>query len=520
VTPSPHSLPRSLAWTAAALGFGVMLALSLPPGNALVLVWLSLAGLAYVLGVDLPRRKGRLATCCEGGARGLAFGFGMNAASLRFLPGVITTFASLSFAAGVVALLLAGLVQGIAWAALAMVRAQLVRWHLPPWLAFAVAGFASAFVPAIFPWTPAGLLTPWPAVVQLADVIGEHGVAFLIYLSAGLLAESARLVASKAPARTALKVAAVAVALPVAQAAYGVVRIRAVESFRSGFPTARVALVSPAFEALDRWDTDEAPGLLARLNALTRDAEARGAQLTVWTEGANPYPLPHGLLEGPIGPRAILQPGTHGPVLVGAFTIPEQGAAYNSALVAYPDGTVSEPYDKMHLLWFGEAVPLGDWLPWLKQKFLLGTGLSEGVLSSVLPAGPVKAGVLICYEDTLTAAGREAAAGGPNLLVNLTNDAWFAGSWESDNQLRFAALRAVETRLDLVRAVNGGPTSWVDAAGIVRDKHDSVEASALIVEPALIDAGRTFYVRVGDLPLIVVLTVLVWRRRRVAVATR
>jgi apolipoprotein N-acyltransferase len=430
------------------------------------------------------------------------------------LPGVITRFASLSLAAGVVALLLVGLVQGIAWVALAMIRAQLVRWRLPPWLAFAVAGFASAFVPAIFPWTPAGLLTPWPAVVQLADLVGEHGVAFLTFLSAGLLAEAARLLAEKAPSRPALKLAAIGVALPLMQAAYGAVRVGMVERFRASFPTARVALVSPAFEALERWDAEEAPELLARLNALTRDAEARGAQLTVWTEGANPYPLAHGLLEGPVGPHAILQPGTHGPVLLGAFTVPEQGAAYNSALVAYPDGKVSEPYDKMHLLWFGEAVPLGDWLPWLKHEFLLGTGLSEGVLSSVLPAGPVKAGVLICYEDTLTAAGREAAAGGPNLLVNLTNDAWFTGSWESDNQLRFAALRAVETRRDLVRAVNGGPTSWVDAAGVVRAKHENLEANALIVEPALIDAGPTFYVRVGDLPLIVVLVGLVWRRRR------
>jgi apolipoprotein N-acyltransferase len=144
------------------------------------------------------------------------------------------------------------------------------------------------------------------------------------------------------------------------------------------------------------------------------------------------------------------------------------------------------------------------------------------VQNSVLAAGPVHAGVVICYEDTLTVAGREAAAGQPNLLVNITNDAWFAGSWESDNQLRLAALRAVEARRDLVRAVNGGPTSWVDAAGVVRARHENREANALIVEPALIEAGPTFYVRVGDLALTLALGVLVWvvrsRGRRATLA--
>jgi len=503
-------------WTAASLASGVALALSLPPFGAVPLVWLSLAGLAYALGAQpLSAGAGRVARLFEGSARGLAFGIGMNAVSLRFLPTVITRFASLPLAAGVVALLLVATVQGTVWAALAMMRARMVVWRLPPWLAFAVAGFASAFVPTIFPWTPAGLQTAWPALVQLADVIGERGIALLAFLSAGLLAEGARLAVEGGwRTRRALVLAGLGVALPVVQVSYGAARIASIEAFRAGFPSARVGLVSPAVGALDRWDDARAPALLADLNALTRDAEAKGVQLTVWSEAAYPYGLAHGTLAGPLGPYAILQPGTRGPVLLGAITVPETGDAFNSAVVAYPDGTVSDSYDKIHLLWFGETVPLGEWFPWLKHVFMRGVGLSAGVHDSVLPAGPVRAGVLICYEDTLTGAGREAGAGRPNLLVNLTNDAWFAGSWESDNQQRLAAMRAVEGRRDLVRAVNGGPTSWVDAAGVVRARQENPAPGVLVVEPALIEAGPTFYVRAGDLPLIVALGALVWRLRR------
>jgi apolipoprotein N-acyltransferase len=117
----------------------------------------------------------------------------------------------------------------------------------------------------------------------------------------------------------------------------------------------------------------------------------------------------------------------------------------------------------------------------------------------------VRASVLNCFEDMLPAAGREAMEGSPNLLVNITNDAWFAGSQESEFHLRFAILRTVEQRRDLVRAVNLGPTSWVDATGRVRARYDDTLPGSLIVEPALIDGARTPFGRWGEWPLVVLL---------------
>jgi apolipoprotein N-acyltransferase len=127
-------------------------------------------------------------------------------------------------------------------------------------------------------------------------------------------------------------------------------------------------------------------------------------------------------------------------------------------------------------------------------------------------------GVLICYEDTVPEAGREALALRQNLLVNLTNDAWFSGSSESELHLRLAVLRAVEQRRDLVRAVNEGPPTWVDAAGRVRARGSSSFASTLLTEPALLDEPPTVYARYGDAPWSIALLVLanfaVWRRAR------
>jgi apolipoprotein N-acyltransferase len=124
----------------------------------------------------------------------------------------------------------------------------------------------------------------------------------------------------------------------------------------------------------------------------------------------------------------------------------------------------------------------------------------------VFESGPIRAAVLNCYEDTLPEAGREAMEGSPNLLVNITNDAWFAGSAEGELHLRLAVLRAIETRRDLVRAVNQGPTSFVDAAGRVRARYDLPMPGTLPTLPALLATPPTFYARFGDLPLLLLAT--------------
>jgi apolipoprotein N-acyltransferase len=113
--------------------------------------------------------------------------------------------------------------------------------------------------------------------------------------------------------------------------------------------------------------------------------------------------------------------------------------------------------------------------------------------------------VLNCLEDILPSAGREAIAVMPNLLVNITNDAWFAGTAESEYHLLLSRLRSVELRRDLVRAVNFGPTSWVDAAGRVLARLPADRPGLLMTHPALLDAPLTPFARWGEWPLSLVL---------------
>jgi apolipoprotein N-acyltransferase len=366
----------------------------------------------------------------------------------------------------------------------------------------------------MIPWTVAGGVSPWPAMVQLADVCGERGVAFLMALAAGLAASGLRLARARdaTTRRRGWAYVAGAVAVVTAQGLYGAARMKGVASWRAQAPTARVALVQASIGATTRWDDDRAPDIVQALRTLTTRAEAEGADLVVWPEGAYPYRIVHGARrEGP-GERPILGPGQHGPILTGLLTTGPAGA-YNSAVVATRSG-LSEGYDKRRLLWFGETVPLADRLPWMRRVFARGLGLVPGDKPVILPAGPVRASVLVCYEDTLPEAGRDGMAGAPNLLVNITNDAWFGGG-ESELHLRMAVLRSVELRRDMVRAVNLGVPSWVDATGRIRARGSPEFPDVLETQPALLDAPVTLYARFGDFPwalaALLLANVAVWK---------
>jgi apolipoprotein N-acyltransferase len=520
---------------ALALLAGVAFASAGPPLDLYPAVWVGMAALAWLLegGSPTPPLASRVRLGSTGALRGLAFGVGANLVLMRFLPATIARFTPLPWVAGVLGLVLLAAFEGLRWAVAGVACETLARARVPRPLAFAAGVYLGMFVPTMMPWTPTSAVSPWPVLVQLADVVGDRGVAAILALAAALVAsglrsaigvqvahrDSCSAVVAGSTRRRGLAMLGGAVAVVAAQVAAGVVRVSSVERDRAAAPHASVALLQPSIGPTTRWDEARAPSLLEGLQTLTRRAATRGADLVVWPETAYPFPLPHGTRVLYDATRAVVPSGVRTPVLTGAL-LPgaPDGAAYNSAILATSDGALSDSYDKRHLLWFGETVPLADRLPWMRRVFARGLGLAAGDHEVALETGKVRAAVLICYEDMLPEAGREAMEVDPNLLVNITNDAWFEGSFESEQHLRVAALRAVEVRRDLVRAVNLGQTSHVDAAGRVVARAPSMLPAPLLTEPALLSGSLTPYARFGDAPwallVLVLANVAVWRAVR------
>lgn len=509
-----------------ALASGFVFAASTPPTDLQPGILIGLVGFAFSLlsARDEPK------VFRAGAARGFFFGLAANLFALRFVPGVMVRFTELPAIAGWVALVLLSAAQALPWAIGGGLAAWLasppregsLRPRTPAVLAFGIGVFAATFVPAVFPWTPAGGLARWPALLQTAELVGERGTSLLVAIACALLANAFARVLERRAVRDHARPLALGAGVFAVLLGYGAVRMREVDALRAAAPHAKVALLQPDFDAMFRWEEHRSQLMMERLTALTKRAEEAGAVLTVWPESAYPYTLAHGVKSSPPGSRAVLQHGVRGPVLTGAYLKKGGGLGTNSAILVEPNGNIGPSYDKRHLLWFGETVPFADTFPVLRKVFARGTGLEPGTESVSFRAGPIVATVLNCYEDTLPQAGREAMEARPNLLVNVTNDAWFVGSAEGELHLRLAVLRSIEARRDLVRAVNRGPTSWVDANGRVVARRDPTPglgpSPPLIADAALLEAPVTLYTRFGDAPLVllVVLAVAVpWASRRI-----
>ena len=146
---------------------------------------------------------------------------------------------------------------------------------------------------------------------------------------------------------------------------------------------------------------------------------------------------------------------------------------YNSAYLLEPNGAVQGEYDKVHLVPFGESIPIidpdwvTDWIPQISHHYA-GDGPARFVVDLENAEIPqVSVGPLICYEDILPAYVREVAEqpGGVELFANLTIDAWYGDSAEPWEHLALAQIRSIEHRIPMVRSVSTGVSAFVDATG-------------------------------------------------------
>lgn len=183
---------------------------------------------------------------------------------------------------------------------------------------------------------------------------------------------------------------------------------------------------------------------------------------------------------------------------------------FNSALLfTGPEGRAPGIYDKTHLVIMGEYVPGAEIMPWLRKLVPPGGDLTAGREPGLLELDGcgVKVAPLVCFEDSVADVVRRAAQRGPHLLVNLTNDAWFGNSAGSRQHLENARMRAIESRLPLLRATNDGVTALVSPKGVIlselRDPQTGAvrEPGFILGEIELTSPSATLYTRAGDWPV-------------------
>ena len=502
----PEAAPRGGPWLAALSG--LLLALSFPHADLGPLALLAFVPLLAALGAA-ERGVG------AGFRLGLLCGVVFFAALLYWIPVVMVTYGGLSWALAIAAF--SPLVLYLAlYTALFGALVAAARRQVGP----------TALVAAPVLWTGLELIRgraltgfPWGllgytqhrnlGLLQAAAVGGIYAVSFLVMAcNAGL----ALLIVGKGSPAARRAGAALLLAVAAAQAG-GTLALprRPVDESAGAVPVAAIQGNVPQGV---KWEPGSGPRILADLVRLTRQAAAAGARLVVWPESASPYaftrPRPAASpAEGPaVEPDAAYLGTVTGlarelgiAIIAGSvdYRLERQAlVAYNSAFAIAPDGTLGPSYDKVHLVPFGEYVPLRGLL-FFVDRMVRGAiaDFAPGARLDPLPTPLGPAATFICYEAILPEVVRSIARRGAVFLVNLTNDGWYGRSAAPSQHLAMAVARAVENRRFMVRAANTGVSAVIDPYGRVLAR-TRLEEQAVLIAAVAPRRDATFYARHGD----------------------
>lgn len=497
---SPQGHDRKRSWPAMALSLlsGLLLFWAAPGEQAMpLLAWCALVPLLLAMEDATPKRAAMLGFVC-----GIAFYLPL----IHWIIIVLSTYGQVAMPLAVAALLflacyMAGyttlfgllccwgsrrvpvlLIAPLLWVALDWIRGWLFTGF--PWLDLGYTQYASN------------------PILQVADLAGHHGITFLIVLANTLIAS---LFTTLRRGRLACPpslcwMAALFLCLAFV---YGAIRLDDVSGQMAQQHRLQVGIAQGNIPQDQKWQPafqQETVSTYLRLSSQVL-ASAPQTSLVVWPETAMPfYPYEHPLflritteLTRPYQ-TSLLAGAPHRAVRQDVI----EPVYSNSAFLVSPDGGITGRYDKQHLVPFGEYIPLRALLSFASPVVQTMGDFSSGTPTPPLSCQNGRIGVLICYEAIFPELARRHASNGANLLINITNDAWFGRSGAPWQHLAMSIFRAVETRKSLVRAANTGVSGFVDPLGRV-SMPSTLFTEYAHSEPVILMEGTSWYVRLGHL---------------------
>ncbi len=503
---------------------GLLLALAFPPFDAFQLAWLGLIPLCIAVR-DVPWGE----ACRRGYIAGLVF-FGSTLWWIGHVtvPGAVAVIAILALYVALAALWFRFVLGAAAGAdsPLLNLRSAILcaaGWVVLEWVrgCFLLGGFGWNFLGASQYRTAA--LLPFASVTGVYGVSAVLCAVNVIFFLTGLRFYT-HLRAGQPIRRLNWELYAVMLVV-CAMFLHGARELAARKS-RPHRPL-QIALIQANIPQSLKFVPEQKQMVLDRHRELTTTAAITKPDLIIWPETAVPDPLRFDRDSYALATNLAITTGAHlltGTIDYRPYSQPPE--AYNAAILLSPTGDTLEIYRKIHLVPFGEYVPLQRFTAGLVSRIgpegydvTQGYGFQRGTEHTIFEASGFRFGAVICFEDTVPHLYRHFVARGVDFMVNLTNDAWFRESPAAAMHLANAVFRAVETRRPLIRSTNNGITCVVDECGVIRAELEPFTESALTFELAVPEGtGHTFYVRHGDVfvALCAVMSTgaVIWRTRR------
>jgi apolipoprotein N-acyltransferase len=442
---------------------------------------------------------------------GLLAGTTMNVAGFTWLLDMLEIFSGFPGYICIFFVLVVCTYQGGRIGLMGWLYARATQRGWPGWVVFVFAFVGSELVyPLLFPWYFAATAYQLPALSQTAELAGPVFVGAILVGANVALAEP--LLARFETRKPSAVVMALPLAVLAAAIAFAAVRIPVVDREAQAGEPLHVGVVQGNLGLIQKRE-EPAEGLRRHLE-LTDGLKQKGVDLVVWSESSVTMSFPersYGVMMKDLFTRMIGVPAIIGTVLFSDGGLEQ--SLYNTALSVDARGDVTGRYDKEFLLAFGEYLPFGELVPKLYEWSPNSGHFTPGTVVDPLPvtlAGmthPVS--VLICYEDILPSfTNKVVRHSHPELLVNMSNDAWFGDTAEPWEHLALAQLRAIEHRRYLVRSTNSGVSAIIDPVGRVMVHGGTFDAEALDSIVHWLHGG-TLYETLGDTPMWIV-TLLVF----------
>jgi apolipoprotein N-acyltransferase len=471
---------------------GLLLILSFPQWNLFVLAWVSIVPLLYAV-----RGKDAAQGCILGAVTGLVFNLGL----VYWVTVSMTTYGKMPAALSLVVLVLFAaylslFIAAPVWCSCYVERRRGIALIAMLPFFWTASEYVKSWFLTGFPWESLGysqfLALP---VIQIADITGVYGVSFLLVLVNGVIFVLLETFALKKTVP--YKLITVTVLLLAASLLYGRARLERYD--RQGGEKLTVALIQGNISQDVKWDPAFLDETMTIYSRLTLAAAAEKPALVIWPEASTPFFFQSEKTYQEMVAAVMRRAGSY--LLLGSPAWESDGEEkhyFNSAFLVSPDGTITGRYDKMHLVPYGEYVPLKPLFPFI-DKMVVGIGdFSSGseVKNLHFPGGTF--GTLICYEIIFPDLVRRFAKNGARFLVNITNDAWFGSTAAPYQHLSMAALRAVENRRCVARAANTGISAIIAASGRITQQ-SKLFTPASLTGTILKENELTFYTRRGDI---------------------
>ena len=338
-------------------------------------------------------------------------------------------------------------------------------------------------------------------LIQMTSITGLYGLSFLIALTNMSIAELIVFLEEKRkklarPVEVPLLILWSMTLLCLGAALlHGFVTIQRKESLDTSSPTLKIGLVQPNMDILMKWDKKNLDITIRCLEKLTREAEKQEAELAIWPETGVPTLIPYN--------KAVKEEldrfasSGHIYFLAGAPRFEPPDNIFNTVFLFSPAVGIIRDYSKLHLVPFGEYLPLKKYL----RKYSIFErvqNLSPGRTYTLFSLPRCAFAVLICFESDFPELARSNVQKGAQFLVVVTNDAWFEKSAVATHHISWDVFRAVENNVPLVQSGNTGICAFIDCTGKIR-KQTGIYSQGILLDEIRIHRGGTFYTRHGDL---------------------